>query len=219
MPQCSVDPDRRTTALVHWDLMPSGLNASNCSSPDGESVDDAAQQCDARPRGEVHGQALADHQRRTVGGISVSQAGRSPMRRRRGSARAPGKAACAARRRRDSRRRTTRRPGRGRGGSTGCPGRSPGAAPSLRVHGQELPRPVVEVRRADGHRRRVARRDRRLATSRSRCGSTMSSGPRCRRESGFGRSASSALAYSVASMVCGRTGQVDVQLVRHDARG
>ena len=34
--QCSVDPERRTTALVHCDLMPSRLNASNCSSPEGK---------------------------------------------------------------------------------------------------------------------------------------------------------------------------------------
>ena len=31
--QWSVDPDRRTTAFIHCDLMPSRLNASNCNSP------------------------------------------------------------------------------------------------------------------------------------------------------------------------------------------
>ena len=35
MPQCSVAPARRTTVFVHCDLIPSRLNASNCSSPDG----------------------------------------------------------------------------------------------------------------------------------------------------------------------------------------
>jgi hypothetical protein len=32
-----VAPDRRTTAFIHWDLMPSRLNASNCSSPEGKA--------------------------------------------------------------------------------------------------------------------------------------------------------------------------------------
>ena len=43
IPQYSVAPDRRTTAFIHCDLMPSRLKASNCSSPDGNVLDEAAQ--------------------------------------------------------------------------------------------------------------------------------------------------------------------------------
>ncbi len=114
MPQYSVAPDLRTTALIHCDLMPRRVNASNCSSPDGASVDDPAQQRAAPSSSvEVHREVL---RRPSASGGPAGIVGQ-PRRigHRRGDARGSARPlrveplAAAGRRRRDSRRRTTRR--------------------------------------------------------------------------------------------------------------
>ena len=73
--QCSVDPDRRTTALTTWSRMPNRLKASNCNSP--ESKCSTTRRSSASPVrfGEVHRQAFADQQRGTVRGHADIQAG------------------------------------------------------------------------------------------------------------------------------------------------
>ncbi len=164
MPQYSVAPDRLTTALIHCVLMPNRLNASNCNSPDGAWS--TIRRSSATPSASVR------YMVRPSPIISVGRsAGMSASQRRVGD-RCRDDVAVLARREQlpaqvgdvgivdvvplDARARDP-------AGSTGCPGRSRGAARSPRDVRRETGAPSCRSARdrvvTEGD---VARRDRGL---------------------------------------------------------